>query len=106
MDQMAALDSKMKTMHEVHKDFLDAKTPEERNALMAEHMQAMRDGMETLNMMGPDGMGGMKGEKHFPRSPKERTQMMEKRMEMMELMMQMTMDRMQQAQMAAPGAAK
>src|ERR1035437_8932004 len=50
VDQMAAMDSKMKTMHEVHEDFLSAKTPEERNALMAKHMQAMRDGMETLDM--------------------------------------------------------
>ena len=94
MDLMTAMDNKMKTMHEVHEQMLSAKTPEERNALMAKHMTAMREGMESTRMMGPDGMGTMKGEKHFPRSSKEREQMMEKRMEMMELMMQMAMDRM------------
>jgi cytochrome c-type biogenesis protein CcmH/NrfG len=92
--QMAAMDTRMKAMHDIHAQFLSAKTPDERNALMAQHMQAMRDGMETLDMMGPDGMSSMKREKHFPRSPEERTRMMEKRMEMMELMMQMAMDRM------------
>jgi hypothetical protein len=61
---------------------------------MAKHMNVMREAMESLNMMGSDGMGAMKGEKHFPRISKELEQMMEKRMEMMELMMQMAMDRM------------
>jgi hypothetical protein len=93
-DQMIAMDSKMKAMHEVHDQMLSAKTPDERNALMTRHMNAMRQGMESLNMMGADGMGEMKGEKHFPRNSREREQMMEKRMEMMEMMMQMMMDQM------------
>ncbi len=93
-DQMAAMDRKMKAMHEVHEQMLSAKTPEERNALMATHMNAMREGMTSLHMMGADGTGGMKSEKHFPRNSKEREQMMEKRMEMMESMMQMMMDQM------------
>jgi hypothetical protein len=93
-EKMAAMDSKMKLMHEAHKAMVSAKTPEEKNALMASHMKAMQDGMQTMDMMGPDGMGPMKGEKHFPRSSKERLEMMQKRMEMMESMMQMMMDRM------------
>ena len=94
MARLDAMDSKMKTMHAIHEQMLSAKTPQERNALMAAHMNAMREGMESINMMGPDGMGPMQGEKHFPRNPSERQQMMEKRMEMMELMMRMAMDRM------------
>ena len=93
-EKMAAMDSKMKAMHQVHKEMVSAKTPEEKSALMAKHMQAMQEGMQALDMMGADGMGPMKGEKHFPRNSKEREQMMQKRMEMMESMMQMMMDRM------------
>ncbi len=93
-NQMAAMNRKLKTMHQVHAKMLSAKTAEEKNVLMAKHMNAMRQGMESLNMMGADVMGAMKGEKHFPRCARELEQMMEKRMEMMELMLQMAMDRM------------
>jgi hypothetical protein len=91
---MAAMDSKRKAMDEVHKEMVNAKTPAEKSALIAKHMNAMQDSMQTLDMMGPDGMSPMKGEKHFPRSSKEREQMMGKRMEMMESTMRMIMDRM------------
>lgn len=93
-EKMAAMDSKMKAMHQAHQEMVSAKTPEEKSALMAAHMKAMQEGMQTMDMMGPDGMGPMKGEKHFPRSSKEREEMMQKRMEMMESMMQMMMDRL------------
>ena len=46
----------MKAMQQMHDQMMAAKTPEERNALMAEHMKLMQSGM---NMMG--GMGGMGG---------------------------------------------
>lgn len=45
--------SQMKAMQQMHDKMLAAKTPEERNALIAEQMKLMQDGM---NMMG--GMGG------------------------------------------------
>jgi hypothetical protein len=92
--KMAAMDNKMKTMHEMHEKMMNAKTPEEKKALMAEHMKTMQDGMATMGMMGGTGMAGMQGKKPMARNMKERQQMMEKRMEMMESMMQMMMDRM------------
>ena len=97
-DSMAAMDSKMKAMREMHEKMMNAKTPEERNALMAEHMKAMQDGMAMMSDMGPmSGMGnaakgGMKGGMTMDMASHH--QMMEKCMEMMTSMMQMMMDRM------------
>ena len=70
----------MKSMKEMHAKMMAAKTFEEGQALMGEHMKAMQDGMSM--------MGQMKGEKGGM-SPDA----MNKRMDMMELMMQMMMDR-------------
>jgi hypothetical protein len=92
--KMAAMDNKMKTMHEMHEKMMNAKTPEEKKALMAEHMKTMQDGMAMMSMMGGAGMAGMQGKKPMPGNMKQRQLMMEKRMEMMETMMQMMMDRM------------
>lgn len=94
-DQMAAMDSQMKVMRAMHEKMATAKTPEERNALMAEHMKTMQDGMAMMNMMGGagmGGMGGMQGQKPMQGNMNERQQMMEKRMDMMGTMMQMMMD--------------
>jgi len=96
-DRMAAMDRQMKAMREMHEKMLNAKTPEERNALMAEHMKTMREGMAMMDMMGGPGMGpmgGMQGGKPMPGTMNERQQMMEKRMDMMQSMMQMMMDRL------------
>jgi hypothetical protein len=82
----------MKAMQQMHEKMLAAKTPAERNALMAEQMKLMQNGM---NMMG--GMGGM-GAGAAPGKPADmaaRQGMMEQRMDMMQSMMQMMMDRMQ-----------
>ena len=112
-EHMQAMDHKMKAMREMHEKMAKAKTPEERNALMAEHMKTMHEGMDMMNMMhGPQGMGGMGGMRGMqgmgpmsgasaPRggmamrhSTRQRHEMMEKRMDMMQQMMQMMMDRM------------
>ena len=93
-EKMAAMDSKMKAMHDMHEKMMSAKTPDEKKALMAEHMKTMQDGMAMMSMMGGGGMAGMQGKKPMPGNMKQRQQMMEKRMEMMETMMQMMMDRM------------
>ena len=53
-------------------------SPEDRNALMAEHMKTMQDGMGMMK-----GMGGMAGPKGPPNGMAERQTMMEQRMEMM-----------------------
>jgi len=62
-----------------------ATSPEERQALMADHMKAMQDGMAMMGRMQGGSMGGgMSGSQHG---------MMERRMDMMQMMMQMMMER-------------
>lgn len=84
-EQMGKMDAQMNAMRDMHQKMMAAKTPEERNALMAEHMKTMRDSMSMMNDM----MEG-KSSNSQPPSP----QMMQKQMEMMQMMMQMMMDRM------------
>ena len=114
-EHMQAMDTKMKAMREMHEKMAKARTPEERNALMAEHMKSMHEGMDMMH--GPQGMGGMHGATGMqggmhaaplaaagasgPRpgmmmrhSMRQRHEMMEKRMDMMHMMMQMMLDRM------------
>ena len=84
-----------------------AKTPEARNALMADHLKTMQDSMRMMNGTA-DGMGGMMGDRMggmksdmkggLKSAMAARQQMMEKRLDMMQAMMQMMMDR----QPAAP----
>ncbi len=78
----------MKAMEQMHEKMLAAKTPEERQALMADNMKAMRDGMAMMDQMKTGkpgtGMDGMHSDHH---------EMMSRRMDMMEIMMQMMMDR-------------
>ncbi|MCY1552249.1 hypothetical protein D9M68_886320 [compost metagenome] len=93
---MAAMDQHMKAMQAMHEKMAAAKTPEERQALMAEHMILMKGGMAMMKSMdgGMPGMGGMQGGKGMGGDMAARQEMMEKRMDMMESMMQMMMDRM------------
>ncbi len=82
----------MKMMQEMHKKLAAAKTPEERAALMKDHMTTMQDGMGMMGqmrggMMGGKGMEVGKGD--MPMDP----EMMKRRMDMMEMMMQMMVDR-------------
>ncbi len=96
-DQMARMDAQMKTMQGMHEKMMNAKTPEERNKLMAEHMKTMQDGMAMMGGMSSGGMGDMKGMQGMQGMTGDmgaRQQMMEKRMEMMQTMMKMMMDRM------------
>lgn len=85
-DHMAKMDAQMKTMQGVHEKMMAAKTPEERNKLMTDHMKTMQDGMAM--------MGDMKGMQGMGSDMNARQQMMEKRMEMMQTMMKMMMDRL------------
>jgi len=93
-DQMTTMDAQMKTMQGMHEKIMNAKTPEERSKLMAEHMKTMQDGMAMMDGMSGAGMGGMKGMPGMGGDMGARQQMMEKRMEMMQAMMKMMMDRM------------
>lgn len=91
-ESMKKMDQQMMDMRAMHDKMMNAKTPEERNALMAEHMKAMQGGMVMMGAMGGAGNSGMQG--GTPPDMATRQQMMEKRMDMMEAMMQMMMDRM------------
>jgi hypothetical protein len=91
------MDSMMKSMQEMHDKMMAAKTPEERSALMQEHMKTMQDGMAMMDrmrdgMMGGGGMG-MGGGKDAGNGMRMDPEMMGKRMDMMDMMMQMMMDR-------------
>ena len=81
-------------MQAMHDKMMAAKTPEERSALMAEHMKSMQQGMDMMKGMG--GMGGMAGPKSPPTNMTERQTMMEQRMDMMQTMMEMMVDRLPQ----------
>ena len=48
---MAAMDETMKAMHAMHEKMDKARTPQERNALMADHMKIMQEGMAMMNRM-------------------------------------------------------
>jgi hypothetical protein len=104
------MEPRMKTMQEMHQKMMNAKTPAERQALMAEHMKAMQGGMAMMKEMhgmhgmgaaggkapmpGMAGMGGMADGKGMPADMAKRQQMMADHMAMMQMMMDMMMDRM------------
>lgn len=90
----------MTKMREMHEKMSRASTPQERQALMADHMKLMQEGMAMMGGMGPGGMGGKggmgiggmgavgpAGAASAPMDMATRHQMMEKRMEMMQMMM-------------------
>lgn len=92
--KMDAMDNKMNTMHEMHQKMMSAKTPEEKKALMAQHLRTMHDGRAMMGMMTDSGKNRMNGKKPMSGNLNQRQQMLERRMEMMETMMQMMMDSM------------
>jgi hypothetical protein len=110
---MAASDSRLKAMQEMHQKMKNASTPAEREALMADHMKAMQSGMAMMKemhathgmggmggmgMMGSSGgatsMAGMGDGKGMPADMAKRHQMMADHMAMMQMMMDMMADRM------------
>lgn len=86
----------MASMQTLRNQLAAAKTPAEREALMADHMKAMQDCMDMMKgMSGMSGMGiGKAPAGAAPMDPAQRMQAMEMRMDMMQNMMQMMMDRM------------
>ena len=90
----ARMANQTKAMRAMHDKMMAAKTPEERSALMAEHMKSMHEGMDMMKGMG--GMGGMAGSKSPATNMTERQTMMEQRMDMMQTMMEMMVDRLPQ----------
>jgi hypothetical protein len=93
----------VKAMREMRDKMASAKTPAERQALMADHMKAMQEGMQSMKdmsgmagMAGMGGMGGMAGtgKGAMPADMAKHRQSMEDRMAMMQTMMEMMMQRM------------
>ncbi len=125
--QLSAMDKQLQLMRDMSRKLADAKTPQERQAVMTEHHKTMQDSMKLMGQMqgmqqaGMDMMGMMAGGAGMPgktaTSPSpgtgpqmmggmmQRHVMMEKRMEMMESMMQMMMDRLS-ADAARPEVSK
>jgi len=77
------MEAQMNLMRETHAKMMAARTPEEHQALMAQHMKVMQDGMAMMGRMKDGKPGGM------PMNPEA----MGKRMDMMEMMLQMMVDR-------------
>ena len=118
---MAAMEPRMKAMHEMHQKMKKA-APAERQALMADHMKAMQDGMAMMKemhamhgsggmgstggtggmggmgMMGSQGgaapMAGMGDGKGMHADMAKRHQLMSNHMALMQMMMDMMADRM------------
>ena len=80
-------------MQAMHDKMMAAKTPAERQSLMAEHMKSMQEGMATMQQMGKSHGSGTVS-----------SQRMQMRMDMMTMMMQMMMDRQQMGGMPMMGA--
>jgi hypothetical protein len=113
LGSMAAPDARMKAMQDMHQKMVNASTPADRQALMADHMKAMQGGMAMMKemqamhgaggmggmgMMGSSGnaapMAGMGDGKGMPADMAKRHQMMADHMAMMQTMREMMADRM------------
>ena len=103
--QASAMDRHLQAMRDMNRRMAEAKTPQERQALMAEHRQVMQDSMKMMGQMqvmpksgmgtmGGSGMQGGMGPQMMGQMM-QRHALMEKRMELMESMMQMMMDRVE-----------
>lgn len=92
--ETAQMANQMKAMQEMHNKMMAAKTPEQRDALMADHLQAVQDGMGM--MKGKGGRGEMSNSKASPADMVLRQARMEQRMDMMRTMMEMMADRLPQ----------
>ncbi|MDZ5455634.1 hypothetical protein [Azohydromonas lata] len=93
--QPADMQKHVQAMREMHEKMAKARTPKEREALMAEHMKLMQEGMAMMdNMKSMGGMAPQGAATPASATPAARMQALEQRMDMMQSMMQMMMDRM------------
>lgn len=95
---MATMEPRMKAMKDMHQKMMDAGTPAERQALMAEHTKAMQDGMAMMKQMhggkhGMTGMTSMGDGKIMQTEMAKREQMMADHSAMMQMMMNMMAQR-------------
>ena len=98
---MAPMEPRMKAIQDMHQNMVGAKTPEERQALMAEHTKAMQGGMAIMKDMqcmegmgASGGMAGMGDGKGMPADMVKRHHMMTDHMATMQMVMDMMADRM------------
>ncbi len=89
----AGYGQQMEAMQEMHRKMAAAKTPDERAALMKDHMKAMHDGMAMMGQMRGMRGGGMAGNGPAEGRAPPDADLMRRRMDMMDMMMQMMMDR-------------
>lgn len=86
----ANMGTQMNKMQAVHDKMMTAKTPQERQKLMAEQMQAMQEGMAMMQSMDKDMMAkGMMPCQGMAAGAADSKAMMEQRMKMMDMMQQM-----------------
>ena len=100
---MAAMEPRMKAMKAMHQKMMDARTPAEKQALMAEHTKAIQDGMVMMKQMhgakhGMAGMTSMGDGSVMQAEMAKREQMMADHSAMMQMMMDMMAQRMPAAQ--------
>lgn len=57
--QMPAMDRQLRLMRDMSRRLANARTPQERRALMAEHRKIMQDSMQVMNQMQSMPMAGM-----------------------------------------------
>ena len=81
----ANMDMQMSKMQAMHDKMMAAKTPQERQKLMAEQMQAMKEGMAMMQAMDKDMMNKCAG----MADGQGMAEMMDQRMKMMDMMQQM-----------------
>lgn len=93
---MASMEPRMKAMQDMHQKMVNAKTANERQVLMADHMKAMQGGMAMMKEMhgGMQAMDGMGEGNVMPADMAKRHQMMTDHMASMQMMMNMMSDRM------------
>lgn len=88
----ANMEMQMQKMRTMQDKMMAAKTPQERQKLMAEQMQAMQEGMVMMQAMDKDMMSkcaGMAGGQGKPGGAEDAKAMMDQRMKMMDMMQQM-----------------
>ena len=86
----ANMEMQMQKMRTMHDKMMAAKTPQERQKLMAEQMQSMQDGMAMMQSMDKDMMAkGMMPCQGMGAGAADAKTMMEQRMKMMDMMQQM-----------------
>lgn len=82
----AETERQLRAMQAIHQRMMNARTPQERRALMSEHSKVMRGAMASMQGMHRAGMGHGANMAVHP---------MQRQMAMMHMMMQMMMDRIE-----------